>query len=95
MDNARGGAAVAREQQTPREAPRQGDPLEREVIADEARIEQPGVNEHTAPVDEEIALRAYELYLARGGAHGYDLEDWLEAQRQLSDPGDRDVLAHE
>jgi len=47
-----------------------------------------------APVDEEIAQRAYELYLARGGEHGRDLEDWLEARRQLEDPGDRDVLAH-
>jgi hypothetical protein len=54
----------------------------------------PGVNDHSAPADEEIAQRAYELYLARGGAHGYDLEDWLEARRQLEDPGDRDTLAH-
>jgi hypothetical protein len=56
---------------------------------------QPGVNDHSAPADEEIAQRAYELYLARGGTHGADLEDWFEARRQLEDPGDRDVLAHE
>lgn len=56
---------------------------------------QPGVNDHSAPVDEEIALRAYELYLARGAADGNDLQDWFEARRQLEDPGDRDVLAHE
>ena len=30
-----------------------------------------------------IALRAYELYLARGGAHGGDFDDWLEAEREL------------
>jgi hypothetical protein len=54
----------------------------------------PGVNDHSAPADEEIAQRACELYLARGGAHGYDLEDWLEARRQLEDPGDRDSIAH-
>ena len=54
----------------------------------------PGVNDHSAPADEEIAQRAYELYLARGGTHGRDLEDWLEARRQLEDPGDRDVIAH-
>jgi hypothetical protein len=54
----------------------------------------PGVNDHNAPADEEIAQRAYELYVARGGEHGYHLEDWLEARRQLEDPGDRDVLAH-
>jgi hypothetical protein len=56
--------------------------------------EQPLVNPLSAPADEEIAQRAYELYLARGGEDGHDLEDWLEARRQLEDPGDRDVLAH-
>ncbi len=56
--------------------------------------EQPRVDQRTVPADEEIAQRAYELYLARGGKDGHDLEDWLEARRQLEDPGDRDVLAH-
>jgi hypothetical protein len=36
-----------------------------------------------------IARRAYELYLARGGADGQDLQDWLSAERELS-PDDRD-----
>lgn len=30
-----------------------------------------------------ISLRAYELFLARGCEHGRDLEDWLEAERQV------------
>ena len=30
-----------------------------------------------------LAQRAYELYLARGGADGRDLEDWLIAEREL------------
>lgn len=30
-----------------------------------------------------IALRAYELYLARGGADGGDFDDWLAAEREL------------
>ena len=33
-----------------------------------------------------VAKRAYELYLERGGQHGADLDDWLEAERQLK-PG--------
>jgi hypothetical protein len=33
---------------------------------------------------ERIAARAYELYLARGGAHGQDWEDWLTAERELA-----------
>jgi hypothetical protein len=30
-----------------------------------------------------IAQRAYELYEQRGHTHGHDLEDWLEAERQI------------
>ena len=32
---------------------------------------------------EEIARRAYELFLSRGSQHGGDLEDWLRAEREL------------
>jgi hypothetical protein len=35
------------------------------------------------PTYEEIAAAAYERYLSRGGSHGRDLEDWLEAERDL------------
>jgi hypothetical protein len=28
-----------------------------------------------------IADKAYDLYEKRGGAHGFDVEDWLEAER--------------
>ena len=30
-----------------------------------------------------IADRAYELYVQRGHEHGHDMEDWLEAERQI------------
>jgi DUF2934 family protein len=33
--------------------------------------------------DTEIARRAYELYEQRGCAHGHDIDDWLQAERQL------------
>jgi hypothetical protein len=32
---------------------------------------------------DECAQRAYELYLARGGTDGRDLEDWLTAEREI------------
>ena len=35
------------------------------------------------PTREEIALRAYEIYLERGGAPGTELEDWTRAEREL------------
>jgi hypothetical protein len=28
-------------------------------------------------------MRAYHRYLERGGGHGMDFEDWLEAEREL------------
>lgn len=36
-----------------------------------------------APTHEEIALRAYEIHLERGGAPGDALEDWIRAEREL------------
>jgi len=35
------------------------------------------------PSEEDIRLRAYHRYLQRGGGHGMDFEDWLEAEREL------------
>jgi len=32
---------------------------------------------------DDVARRAYELFLSRGQAHGRDLDDWLEAERQV------------
>jgi len=32
----------------------------------------------------DIARRAYDMYIARGRAHGHDLDDWLEAERELN-----------
>ena len=32
---------------------------------------------------DDVAQRAYELFLARGRVEGHDVEDWLEAERQL------------
>jgi DUF2934 family protein len=38
----------------------------------------------TATMDRErVAVRAYELYLARGGGDGQELDDWLCAEREL------------
>jgi len=36
------------------------------------------------PCHEDIARRAYELYLRRGATHGLALADWLEAERELT-----------
>lgn len=59
-----------------------------------ASIDQPtstqtegGNGEHTENGEnarDRIALRAYELYLARGCADGGDFDDWLAAERELT-----------
>ena len=36
------------------------------------------------PTAAEIAERAYAIFAARGGEHGHDVEDWLEAERALT-----------
>ena len=33
---------------------------------------------------EQIRMRAYELFMARGGYHGNDLADWFMAERELT-----------
>jgi hypothetical protein len=40
-----------------------------------------------SPHEERIARRAYELYEARGRGPGYDLDDWLQAERELRPVG--------
>ena len=39
------------------------------------------------PTKAEIAKRAHDIYKARGGAHGRDLDDWLQAERELQARG--------
>jgi DUF2934 family protein len=36
--------------------------------------------------DNDIAYRAYHRYLARGCEHGHDIDDWLQAERELRGP---------
>jgi hypothetical protein len=40
-------------------------------------------NLRRGPLSEDIELRAYQLYLSRGASHGHDVDDWLEAERQI------------
>jgi hypothetical protein len=46
-----------------------------------------------APTHEQIAARAYERYVARGGAHGDDLQDWFDAERELLRESDSAVAS--
>ena len=35
------------------------------------------------PSEHDIRLRAYQRYLERGGGHGMEFDDWVEAEREL------------
>jgi hypothetical protein len=49
--------------------------------------QRPGVpTVHTPrlpPVQERIGQRAHEIYQARGGTTGRELDDWLQAEREI------------
>jgi hypothetical protein len=54
------------------------------VVRDTADDMPPQVSDSTsAPTYEQIAEAAYQRYLQRGGQHGQDFDDWLEAERSL------------
>jgi hypothetical protein len=41
-------------------------------------------DEQTGVTADAIERRAFEFYCARGGGHGQDLDDWLQAERELT-----------
>jgi DUF2934 family protein len=41
------------------------------------RLKKPG------PTHDQIANRAFEIYISRGREHGHDVGDWFDAERQL------------
>lgn len=53
-------------------------PLEKPYFA----IREPQ-NVGSRPTHEEIELRAYQIYVDRGGTDGHDVEDWMQAEREL------------
>ena len=61
-------------------APRRRADLPVTAAADRApktRVDATAITEH------DIARRAYDLYLARGCEPGHQLDDWLQAEREL------------
>jgi hypothetical protein len=44
---------------------------------------QPGAGTALEPSHAQIAQRAFELYVQRGGGDGGEMSDWLRAEREL------------
>jgi hypothetical protein len=49
--------------------------------------DKPMTDSSSTPTQEQIARRAYEIFIERGQPEGRDLEHWLEAERQLRASG--------
>lgn len=49
-----------------------------------SEIPHPSLDKGSQELTEEyIQLRAFELFEARGCVHGYDLQDWLQAEAEI------------
>jgi hypothetical protein len=46
---------------------------------------EPSESTELRPTEEEIAVRAYHIYLERGEAAGDPTDDWLQAERELTE----------
>lgn len=49
--------------------------------------QQRSTNGNADNVQDQIRMRAYELYEARGYVDGHDVEDWCQAEEEISDHG--------
>ena len=47
------------------------------------KVRKPRAAAKSHPTHEEIALRAYHIFLERNGTPGNPLEDWARAEREL------------
>jgi hypothetical protein len=45
----------------------------------------PEENRRSGPSLAQIRERAFEIHIERGGIHGCDLDDWLQAERELQE----------
>jgi hypothetical protein len=51
--------------------------------ADSMASEPPAMSPSRPIGDDDIRARAYQRYLERGGTHGQDMDDWIEAEQEL------------
>jgi hypothetical protein len=51
-----------------------------------ADFDNQAISMGSEPSEQEIRMRAYRRYLERGCGDGRDVEDWMEAERELKQP---------
>jgi hypothetical protein len=55
----------------------------RELETNPIQLRAEDTSAHQTPRHEDICHRAHEIYLERGGLPGNELDDWLQAEREL------------
>ncbi|HWO27350.1 MAG TPA: DUF2934 domain-containing protein [Candidatus Acidoferrum sp.] len=56
--------------------------------------EFPEEGQKNGPSPAEIRKRAFEIHIERGGIHGCDLNDWLEAEGELQQKYKNELQEH-
>jgi hypothetical protein len=81
---------MAVRKKTKAQGTRSGNPIE---TSPDSRASMPAEPKHRESICsmEQIRMRAYELFMARGGCDGNDLADWFMAERELTG-GSRDSV---
>ena len=49
------------------------------------QLNVPEESRRNGPSPAQIRERAFEIHIERGGIHGCDLDDWLQAERELQE----------
>jgi hypothetical protein len=50
----------------------------------ECRTKARAISPAQHPSDDEVRRRTFEIHVERGGIRGYDFDDWLEAEKELT-----------
>ena len=67
-------------EQRGKRADRHPDEIEKKPSTLAPKSDEPTV---LIPMEQQIQQRAYELYEQRGRTDGYDLDDWLQSEREI------------
>jgi hypothetical protein len=59
--------------------------VKEQIVAEEvdSQAEEQANSPVQHPSQEEIRRRAFEIHIERGGIHGCDLDDWMQAEKEL------------
>jgi len=61
--------------------------VKEQIVAEEvdSQAEEQANSPVQHPSQEEIRRRAFEIHIERGGIHGCDLDDWMQAEKELAE----------